>query len=159
MSFNWMNLMFTLWVRCSWELMSAEVIVGAMLGSVCRWGLCRRENLVSAASIPPIYTPSSPFECVGLGLPGVSHSLVQSERGPRDNKGCKTLNGIIAFKDNGLDLRGTTGVVGGRGGGGAQSSVGIWESGDLGVCVDPLPVAGIKDLSLSLHCTHSDWQL
>ena len=75
-----LDLEFTLWVRvrCSWELVIAAVIVGAMAGSLCCRGLCR-ENLISAGFIPPIYSPTSPYECVGLGLSGVSHSLSQSE--------------------------------------------------------------------------------
>ncbi|KAF3856698.1 hypothetical protein F7725_017421 [Dissostichus mawsoni] len=48
------------------------VIVGAMSGSLCCRGLCR-ENLISAGFIPPIYSPTSPYECVGLGLTALSH--------------------------------------------------------------------------------------
>lgn len=96
-----LDLEFTLWVRvrCSWELVIAAVIVGAMAGSLCCRGLCR-ENLISAGFIPPIYSPTSPYECVGLGLSGVSHSLSQSESSVTQ-KGMWSSSTLNCFRDNG----------------------------------------------------------
>ena len=68
-------LQFTLWFKVRWSLeeVNGEVIVGAMAG------LCAVEvsveNLISAGFISPIYSPQSPYECVGLGLVGLSHSF------------------------------------------------------------------------------------
>lgn len=111
------DLQFTLWVkaRWSWELVITGETVAAMAGSLCCRGLCR-ETLISAAFIPPIYTPTSPYECVGLGLTGVSHSFDQSESCPLEKRNLARhmLSGHIS-RGQLIHPRGTDGaLLGGR---------------------------------------------
>ena len=51
--------------------------------------------------LPPIYTHTSPFECVGLTLLEVSHSLDQSESCSQSMEVCQSATWpVVVFRDN-----------------------------------------------------------